>query len=121
MTLGQGMRIRSIAARLVLIVMALPLNAHAMEFIYDAKVFAFLPEWCKYTPIFQSSAPGGGNDVREEVARLNAIMGPLNFRHLHHYCAGLIRTARALYFEKTKAARDVELAQSLGEYDYAIS
>ena len=112
------MAIRSIAARFIgLIAMAVPWSVHAMDYIYDAKVFAFLPEWCKYTPIWSSSVP---NLNREEQERFNRLMGPQNFRHIHHYCAGLFLRTRALYFEKTKAERDAALKKSIGEYDYVI-
>ena len=110
---------RSIAAQFMgLIAMAIPWGLHAQaDFRYDAKVFAFLPEWCKYTPLWGSSAPGLKVEERE---RLHRLMGPQNFRHLHHYCRGLFLTARALYFEQTKAGRDAALTGSLGEYEYSI-
>jgi tetratricopeptide (TPR) repeat protein len=114
------MAIRSIAAQLVgLIAMAVPWGLHASDFKYEAKVFAFLPEWCKYTPLYSNLAPGGRNAVEGE--RWNRLMGPQNFMHLHHYCAALFHTSRGMYFEKTKAGRDAAFALSLGEYDYAIA
>jgi tetratricopeptide (TPR) repeat protein len=113
------MAIRWIAAQFVgLIAMAVACGLHASDFKYDAKVFAFLPEWCKYTLLYEDSAPGGRNV--EEGARWKRLMGPGNFRNLHHYCAGLFLMTRALYFEKTKAGRDAALKRSLGEYDYTI-
>jgi hypothetical protein len=62
--------------------------------------------------------PGGGNPA--EIERLNRIMGPQNFRHIHHYCRGLFLTASGVYFTRTKLHRDRALAASLGEYDYVI-
>ena len=113
------MAIRSIAARIIgLIALAIPWTVHAFDFNYDPKIFAFLPVWCKYTPVWSSSAP----DLNaEEHQRWNRLMGPQNFRHLHHYCAGLFLMTRGLYFEKTRAGRDALLARSLGEYDYVIA
>ena len=113
------MAIRSIAAQIIgLIGMAIPWSLHAMDFNYDPKVFAFLPAWCKYTPVWNSTAPGLDS---KEGQRLERLMGPQNFRHVHHYCAGLFLMTRALYFEKTRAGRDTALRQSLGEYDYVLA
>ena len=113
------MAIRSIAAQIIgLIGMAIPWSLHAMDFNYDPKVFAFLPAWCKYTPVWSSSAPGLN---AEEHQRLNRLMGPQNFKHVHHYCAGLFLMTRALYFERTKTGRDTALTLSLGEYDYVLA
>lgn len=111
------MRLRSFARVCGLIGLALAADAQA-QWQYDARVFALLPPWCKYTPLYAPIVPGGQNQA--EIRRWNNIMGPGNFRHMHHYCRGLEHTTRALYFERTKAGRDRELRHSVMEFDYVI-
>jgi tetratricopeptide (TPR) repeat protein len=94
----------------------------AADYEYDPKVFAFLPEWCKYTPLYAPVVPDQRTaaEVQREIQRLNQIMGPQNFRHLHHYCRGLFQATRARHFEKTGADRDRLLRDSIGEFDYVL-
>lgn len=119
------MVIRWIAVRLAgVIALAIPWALHATDyksdyrFRYDPKVFAFLPEWCKHTVHYSAVVPGGPD--RAEIARLNRLMGPQNFKHLHHYCRGLFYAVLGTYFEQTKADRDAVLSISVGECDYVI-
>jgi tetratricopeptide (TPR) repeat protein len=95
----------------------------ASAYEYDPKVFAFLPEWCKYTPLYRPVVPHekSAADVQREVKRLNQVMGPRNFRHLHHYCRGLFIVAHARYFETSKTERDRRLNYSIREFDYAVN
>jgi tetratricopeptide (TPR) repeat protein len=99
------------------------LAAHAQDYVYDPKVFAFMPEWCKYTPLYNPVVPHqqSAADVRAEVRRLNQLMGPQNFKHLHHYCRGLFSVTRARYFETSRIARERRLQYSIGEFDYVLN
>jgi tetratricopeptide (TPR) repeat protein len=103
----------------VLVALLVSYGLHAQDYVYDRKVFAFLPEWCKYTTYYNSVIPH--EEVRREQERLNRLMGPQNFRHLHHYCRGLFVVARARYFETSKTVRDRLLRNSIAEFDYALN
>jgi tetratricopeptide (TPR) repeat protein len=109
-----------------LVALLVSLGLHAQDsqnYVYDRKVFAFLPEWCKYTAYYNSVVPHerGNADARREYERLNRLMGPQNFKHLHHYCRGLFVVARARYFEPSKTARDRLLRNSIAEFNYVLN
>ena len=59
-------------------------------------------------------------DGASERERWNHILGPQNFKHLHHYCKGLFLATRGIYFETDKMARDHAFAVSVKEYDYVL-
>lgn len=107
-----------------LVALLVSFGSHAETFYeYDRKVFAFLPEWCKYTPLYRPVVPHekSHEDVQREVRRLNQLMGPRNFRHLHHYCKGLFLVTRARYFETSQVERNRRLNHSIEEFDYVLS
>jgi tetratricopeptide (TPR) repeat protein len=111
--------IRSIAVWFCgVLALAVPWGMPAADWTYDPKIFAFLPDWCKYTPYYTELVPGGRN--REGIERLTRTMGVQNWRHIHHYCRGLSHHVSGVYFARTKRDRDRALAASLGEYDYVI-
>jgi tetratricopeptide (TPR) repeat protein len=93
--------------------------AQATQYQFDPKQLAMLPPYCKYTQIFRDNVPGG-NDPRE-IERWASVLGAGNFHHLHHYCAGLENTNRALYFSSNKQDRNFELSMSLKEFDYVLT
>ena len=93
--------------------------AQTTQYQFDAKQLAMLPPYCKYTQVFRDNVPGG-NDPRE-IERWANAMGAANFVHLHHYCAGLENTIRALYFSSTALDRNRELKTSLTEFDYVLA
>jgi tetratricopeptide (TPR) repeat protein len=93
--------------------------AQATQYQFEAKQLAMLPPYCKYTQVFRENVPGG-NDV-QQIERWANALGAGNFLHLHHYCAGLENTNRALYFSSTKLDRDRELRTSLNEFDYVLA
>jgi tetratricopeptide (TPR) repeat protein len=107
----------------VLVALLVSYGLHAQDYVYDRKVFAFLPEWCKYTPLYNPVVPHekSAADVRREVKRFNQLMGPQNFKHLHHYCRGLFIVANARYFETSKTERDRQLRYSIVEFDYVLN
>jgi tetratricopeptide (TPR) repeat protein len=93
--------------------------AQATQYQFDSKQLAMLPPYCKYTQVFRENVPGG-NDA-QQIERWASVLGAGNFHHLHHYCAGLENTNRALYFSSTKLDRDRELRASLNEFDYVLA
>jgi tetratricopeptide (TPR) repeat protein len=106
-----------------LAVMTVSFGAYAAQpYEYDPKVFAFLPEWCKYTALYAPVVPKNvrGPDAQGERERWNRIMGPQNFKHLHHYCRGLFLATRGVYFETDKTARDFAFSTSILEFDYVL-
>ena len=102
--------------------MTVSVGVHAADYEYDPKVFAFLPEWCKYTALYAPVVPNNVRDPNAEAARerWNRVMGPQNFKHLHHYCKGLFLATRGIYFETNNMARDHAFAVSINEYDYVL-
>ena len=92
--------------------------AQAGQYQFDPKQLAMLPPYCKYTQVFRENVPGG-NDPRE-IERWASVLGAANFEHLHHYCAGLENTNRALYFSSNKQDRNFELSQSVREFGYVL-
>jgi len=63
-------------------------------------------------------AAGGNNPA--EIERWYSIMGP-TFKHMHHYCWGLMKTNRALLFTRAPQHRTFYLDSSISEFDYVIS
>ena len=92
--------------------------AQQTQYQFDPKQLAMLPPYCKYTQVYRENVPGG-NDPRE-IERWTSVLGAANFVHMHHYCAGLGNTNRALYFSSTKLDRNRELRNSLVEFDYMV-
>jgi tetratricopeptide (TPR) repeat protein len=75
------------------------------------------PRYCMYTQLIRSAAPGGNNP--EEIERWQSLMGE-TFIHMHHYCAALIETNRALYTSRSRQERLFYLDHSIYEFDYII-
>jgi tetratricopeptide (TPR) repeat protein len=48
-------------------------------------------------------------------------MGKEEFNHIHHYCAGLIETNRALFLSRTRQERAFYLSHAIVEFDYVIN
>ena len=94
----------------------LPIRLEA-QMQYDPQSVAMLPPYCKYTQAFRGNVPGGNNPA--EIERWTTIMGG-TFNHMHHYCWGLMRTNRALYFGRTNQDRIRNLNSSIREFDYVI-
>jgi len=92
--------------------------AQQSQYQLDPKQLAMLPPYCKYTQVFRDKVPGG-NDP-QQIERWGSVLGAQSFHHLHHYCAGLGSTNRALYFSSTKQDRNFELSQSVREFDYVL-
>ena len=93
--------------------------AQATQYQFDPKQLAMLPPYCKYTQIYRENVPGGNDAL--QIERWASVLGAGNFSHLHHYCAGLENTNRALYFSSTKLDRNRELRSSLTEFDYVLA
>jgi tetratricopeptide (TPR) repeat protein len=88
-----------------------------VRYAFDSREIALLPGYCKYTQVFSSRVPGGNNPA--EIDRWYAIMGP-DFKHMHHYCWGLMKTNRALFFTREQRHRNFYLDSAIEEFDYVI-
>jgi hypothetical protein len=85
----------------------------------DSREVAMLPNYCIYTYSFRDAGvPGSTNEA--EVARWTQIIGPM-FRHLHHYCLGIMKTNRALIIATDPTAKRSYLSSAIGEFDYVIN
>ena len=84
---------------------------------YDPREVALLPNYCKYTQLFEASVPGGSDQVEKQ--RWKTIMGP-TFNAMHHYCWGLMKTNRALLLSRTRQTRTYYLASSVEEFNYVL-
>jgi tetratricopeptide (TPR) repeat protein len=78
---------------------------------------ALVPRYCIYTQVFRDKVPGGSNQA--EIERWGALMGKEAFNHMHHYCAGLMETNRAILV-LTPEQRRYRLSFSIVEFDYVI-
>ena len=85
---------------------------------YDPKEIYLLPAYCKYTPIFRDRVPGG-NDIAQ-INRYNNTWGEPVFRHMHHYCRGLMASNRAAFLSRTPQDRGHNWGISINEFDYVI-
>src|SRR5512136_852681 len=86
---------------------------------YSPSEIYLLPPYCKYTPIFRDRVPGGSNAA--EIERwTNKMGGESVFRHMHHYCRGLMSTNRGAFISRTRQDRDHNFAVSISEYEYVI-
>jgi tetratricopeptide (TPR) repeat protein len=79
---------------------------------------ALVPRYCIYTQVFRDKIPGGDNQA--EIERWGALMGKEAFHHMHHYCAGLMETNRAIFLALTPEQRRFRLTESIAEFDYVI-
>jgi len=84
---------------------------------YDAREVALLPKFCPHTLLFKEKVPGGSNPL--EVERWEAVLGP-TFRHMHHYCWGLMKTNRGVLLSRDRQVRLAYLTDSIREFDYVI-
>ncbi len=74
-----------------------------------------LPRYCLHTQFFRDRV-GRSPD---EVERWISIMGP-SFHHMHHYCWGMMKTNRAIFFTRTRHFRMFYLNDAILEFDYVI-
>jgi tetratricopeptide (TPR) repeat protein len=79
---------------------------------------ALVPRYCIHTQGYRAKVPGGGNPA--EIERWGALMGKESFHHMHHYCAGLMETNRALFLSRTRQERAFYLRNAITEFDYVI-
>jgi hypothetical protein len=84
---------------------------------YDAREVALLPKFCPHTLLFKEKVPGGSNPL--EIERWEAVLGP-TFRHMHHYCWGLMKTNRGVLLSRDRQVRQGYLTDSIREFDYVI-
>jgi tetratricopeptide (TPR) repeat protein len=96
---------------------ALPPGYPQSPYAGDSREMALLPSYCMYTQAFRDVVPGGNN--QEEIKRWTSVMGAI-FNAMHHYCAGLIQTNRAILFQNTPQERGFYLGDANGEFDYVI-
>jgi len=88
-----------------------------VRYAFDPREVALLPRYCPYTLVFRDNIPSG--NIQEEINRLSLLMG-VGFRHVHHYCWGLMFTNRALLLARDEATRRHYLNNSIDEFDYVI-
>lgn len=84
---------------------------------YDPREVAMLPKFCPHTILFSEKVPGGNNP--DEIARWKSVLGD-TFRHLHHYCWGLMKTNRAMLLARNTQTRQFYLGDSINEFNYVI-
>jgi tetratricopeptide (TPR) repeat protein len=77
-----------------------------------------LPRYCIYTYYFREAGVPGSND-EGELNRWTGIMGPV-FKHMHHYCWGLMKTNRALLIATDQQSKRFYLSNAIGEFDYVL-
>jgi len=108
----------SVTGAIVLGLLA-PIRGYALtgEQVFEPRLLALLPPYCKYTQIFRERMAGGNNAA--EIERWTNLMGP-TFIHMHHYCLGLMNTYRAAILAKTQQDRVHNLGNSILEFDYVI-
>jgi tetratricopeptide (TPR) repeat protein len=75
------------------------------------------PPYCRHTQLFRGVVPGGNNQA--EIERWESVLGE-TFIHMHHYCAALIETNRALFASRSRKERLFYLDHSIYEFDYII-
>jgi tetratricopeptide (TPR) repeat protein len=84
---------------------------------YDPREVAMLPKFCPYTTLFNEKITSANN--MEEKERYRAVFGD-TWRHLHHFCWGLMKTNRAVLLARTEQARRFYLSDAIGEFDYVL-
>jgi len=90
--------------------------AHAFSFYPTQSEWAAWPEFCKarYVTLPVGAASEYSDLVSPEViAKWDGVLGTC-FKHVHHYCAGVSKLARA----KPGQKNDYALADALSEFDY---
>lgn len=84
---------------------------------YDPREVAMLPRYCVYTQVFRGIVKGGNDPA--QIAAWTAVMGD-NFRHMHHFCWGLMKTNRAIFLAADARSREFYLRDAIPEFDYVI-
>jgi len=84
---------------------------------YDPREVAMLPRYCIHTLLFKEKVPGGANP--QEIDRWRSVLGD-TFRHMHHYCWGLMKTNRGVLLARNEQVRIGYLNDSIREFDYVI-
>jgi tetratricopeptide (TPR) repeat protein len=101
-----------------------PMHPKAEEYAITPREAALLPEYCKYSPAYQSLIPGGKDESK--IKQWYEIMGGSYppgtgmFHHMHHYCRGLQHRNYAKFFSKSKQEREFRLGASIDEFNYVI-
>lgn len=88
-----------------------------VEYGFDPREVALLPNYCKYTKVFRTSVPGGNN--KAEIERWYATMGR-TFDAMHHYCWSLMKMNRALLLARDKQTREYYLRSSIDDINYVL-
>jgi tetratricopeptide (TPR) repeat protein len=122
---SEPVRCRCTALLALGVVLALTLPAYAAAppgypdsaYAGDPREMAMVPRYCVHTQGYRDVVPGGGHG--DEIKRWTSVMGP-TFNAMHHYCAGLILTNRAILLSRTPADRQFYLNFSIVEFDYVI-
>lgn len=88
-----------------------------VEYGFDPREVALLPNYCKYTKVFRTSVPGGNN--KAEIERWYAVMGK-TFDSMHHYCWALMKTNRALLLAKDRETKTYYLRAAVDDFNYVL-
>ena len=88
-----------------------------VEYGFDPRELALLPNYCKYTKVFRDRVPGANN--KAEIERWYSVMGP-TFNSVHHYCWALMKTNRALLLARDKGTKDYYLRAAISDIDYVL-
>lgn len=87
-------------------------------YAYDPRETALLPSYCKHTQAFREQIPGGDDAVA--IGRWEALMGPENFLHMHHYCLALMHLNRARILARDSRTRNYHFGRAVDEIDYVL-
>jgi hypothetical protein len=99
------------------LLLALPVSANISGLTFDFKEVAPLPPYCMYTDTFRTRVPGGTN--MQETRKWRDLIGD-PFRHMHHYCFGLVRLNKATFENNTPFMKNRLLRLATGDFTYSI-
>jgi tetratricopeptide (TPR) repeat protein len=84
---------------------------------FNAREMQLLPPYCRYSEYFRHVLPDGYNPTQTQHWR--DMMGA-PFNHIHHYCFGMIKTNRAMFWTVEQHYRTFYLRDAIKEFDYVL-
>ena len=88
-----------------------------VEYGFDPREVALLPNYCKYTKVFRNFVPGGNN--KAEIERWYGVMGR-TFDAMHHYCWAIMKTNRALLLARDNQTKFFYLRAAIEDFNYVL-
>ncbi len=75
---------------------------------------SLLPQWCKFTQTFVTGAQGN--------LRYQQYLGQYGegWKHVHHFCWGLVSMVRAAGYDTSASQRDYFLKSAIMDFDYVL-